>query len=423
MTHRSNRHFEIFYLLLAFGVLTIPFSIFFQLPIIILLVINFIAEWNWKEKYNNLTNNGLKTEFLIFSIFTAVYLLGVTYSSNLRYAFSDLECKLFLFLMPFVIFTQKKENFTKDRVEKLFFLFILSVILLIITNFTISTCNFVKRHDIHQFLYSRLSHFTHPSYSALYATTAFLLILHFLFINPVKEKKWKILLWLGLPLTVIYIFALQSKAGLLVFLLTALADVLYIINRKQRRIAVTLCFLISCMAIIIVMAKFTPVLERMGQAVRVATEGGVNEASQESTGIRVIAWREACAVGLRQPVFGVGTGDVKDTLVAQYEAQGFTYMAQKGINAHNQYLQTFIALGFIGLLSLIAALIFPMANSIRQRNFTAAIWWFAIICNLLVECMFEIRAGSDFIATFGCLLCYYVNVFDRQERAPVQIQQ
>lgn len=42
-------HFKITYWLLIAAMITTPFTIFFMLPIAILLFLNFIAEWNWKK--------------------------------------------------------------------------------------------------------------------------------------------------------------------------------------------------------------------------------------------------------------------------------------------------------------------------------------------------------------------------------------
>jgi len=419
---KAKIHSYIFYYTLAFGILTIPFSILFQLPVILILLINFMVESNWKEKFLNIRKNSLLPFFILFSGFYLLYVIGTFYSSNLRYAFSDLECKLFLFLMPFFIFTQKKEDFTKEKINNLFFLFIIAVLAMIICNFSISAFNFAKNGNKDSFFYTQLSHFSHPSYSALYANTAFLFALHFLFINPVKEKILKILFAATILLTAAYIFFVQSKAGVIIFTICALASAIHIINLRKRRLIVTSCFITLCSLLLVLISKYTPVMTRMQDALQaIKTETSVSNPYNGTT-VRLTLWKTAWQTGCEHIISGVGTGDVKDTLIGQYKERGYKYITEKQFNAHNQYLQTFVALGIIGLMTLIAALTYPLLQSLRLKHYIAAIWWFSIICNPLVECMFEVRAGCDFIATFGCLLCYYVSAFDRPAPRLLQTQ-
>lgn len=418
----EKTHYDIFYLLLAFGILTIPFSIFFQLPVVLLLLVNFLIEWNLKGKYQNLRNNSLITPFILITGFYLLYVIGVTYSSNLRYAFSDLECKLFFFLMPFFIFTQNRKYFTRKKIENLFLLFVVAVIFMIIANIAISTYLFMGDRDANHFFYSQVSHFSHPSYSALYANTAFLLILYFLFINPIWGKMFRYLFFAALPVIAAYIFLLQSKAGVIVFLVCALVETLYIINRKKRRIMATSCFVLAGALTLVLISKYTPLMTRMQQAAKAIQTNVPNDNPQEGTIARIVMWKTAWQAGCENPILGVGTGDVKETLLEDYREQGFVFIANKQYNAHNQYLQTFVALGFIGLLFLAVALIYLLWHNVRSHNYTIAVWWLSVILNLLVECMFEVRAGTDFIATFGCLFCYYVNAFDIQEQPRCQTQ-
>ncbi|MBQ7490048.1 MAG: O-antigen ligase family protein [Bacteroidales bacterium] len=420
---KAKIHSDIFYYTLAFGILTIPFSIFFQLPVILILLLNFITELHFKEKYQSLKSNSLLPFFILFSGFYLLYVIGTIYSSNLRYAFSDLECKLFLFLMPFFIFTQKKEDFTKEKTNKLFFLFIIAVLAMIICNFSISFFNFVKNGDEKSFFYTQMSHFTHPSYSALYANTAFLMALHFLFINPIKEKSLRIIFATTLPIIATYIFLVQSKAGVIVFLLTATAEAVCIIWKTRHKFIIIISLAIICCMGVMLISRHTHVFDRLGQSLAVLQNGTLGTNPQGSTDARIAVWKSALQAGGEHIIFGVGTGDVKETLIEHYRASGYTYIANKQFNAHNQYLQTFVALGMIGLLMLAAALLYPFAQALRMKHYTTAIWWFSIICNLLVECMFEVRAGCDFIATIGCLLCYYINAFDKPTPPPLQTQQ
>ena len=103
-------------------------------------------------------------------------------------------------------------------------------------------------------------------------------------------------------------------------------------------------------------------------------------------------------------IFGVGTGDVKDALMESYkEHQDVKILSQK-LNAHNQYLQTFISLGIFGLILLLYMLFFPAIRAFRQKDFLFMIFLAIFAVNIMVESMLENQAGVIFYALFNALL-------------------
>ena len=67
-----------------------------------LLLVNWVVEWNWKEKFANFRTNRLLQAFLVL---LAVHLLWLFGTSNMGYAFFDLQKKLPLFIIPLVVLT------------------------------------------------------------------------------------------------------------------------------------------------------------------------------------------------------------------------------------------------------------------------------------------------------------------------------
>ncbi len=78
-------------------------------------------------------------------------------------------------------------------------------------------------------------------------------------------------------------------------------------------------------------------------------------AEVQSTGMRIQAWESALDLVKSNPIFGTGTGDVKDELVKMYNSKGFVEIFNLRLNAHNQFLQSFAALGIFGFLLLLLA--------------------------------------------------------------------
>ena len=70
----------------------------------VLLAINWIVEWNWKEKFADFKNNRLLHLCLLFFL---LHCVGLLYSDNLAYGLDDIRKKLPLLVVPLVILTSK----------------------------------------------------------------------------------------------------------------------------------------------------------------------------------------------------------------------------------------------------------------------------------------------------------------------------
>lgn len=407
--NKAEVHFTIFYALLVIAVATIPFSIFLQLPVILLLFINFIAEWNWKEKIENGKQNGTTRFFILFIGFYILYFLGTFYSKNLHYALSDLECKLFFLLTPLILFTTDKKKFNQQKINTLFNIFILSCTLLALLNFSLAGYRYASSHNLKELFYNKLSPFTHPSYAALYVTTAFLLILDKLFIHKESDKRILLLCKVAIFILLPYLFMLQSKAGMLMFVFTVVPYVLYILNLKKTSIGKSILFISLCGIFLFGLYRFTPIFGRMNEAVTAmqnTEKKDIKEmAKKEGTVKRTLIWECAWETGCEHLPFGTGTGDVKQNILQKYQEKNYPFLVEKQYNAHCQYLQTFVALGIIGLLYLLFFLGFPAVVAFRQKDYLYCLFLLAVGGNLLVECMFEVRAGCDFIALCNVLFC------------------
>jgi O-antigen ligase len=105
-------------------------------------------------------------------------------------------------------------------------------------------------------------------------------------------------------------------------------------------------------------------------------------------------------------LFGVGTGDANDILLQSYKSKDYAGILENRLNAHNQYLQTYIAVGIPGFLVLILMLFIPLIQSFRTGNILFLLLLVLVSFNLLFESMFERQAGVVFYAFFnGLFFC------------------
>jgi O-antigen ligase len=128
--------------------------------------------------------------------------------------------------------------------------------------------------------------------------------------------------------------------------------------------------------------------------------------TMESNSERLVVWKAAIEVIKENPVFGVGTGDVKDALLSEYQKENRVMVYNMRLNAHNQYLQTYIALGIFGALLLVIYLVVPAWFALRKIHFIYFSFLAVFAFNILVESMLEVQAGVIYYAFFNSLLFF-----------------
>ncbi len=104
---RNQIHRKIYILLLCLLVIFMTTSVFMTNLVWVLLLANWVLEWNWREKFSDFRQNHLLHAFLVL---LAVHLLWLLGTDNLSYALYDMQKKLPLFLLPLVILTTPRPN-------------------------------------------------------------------------------------------------------------------------------------------------------------------------------------------------------------------------------------------------------------------------------------------------------------------------
>ena len=82
----------------------------------------------------------------------------------------------------------------------------------------------------------------------------------------------------------------------------------------------------------------------------------------------------------------------------------YTNLIGHNYNAHNQYLQTLLSTGIIGIIILLIFSFSPFYFGIKHKDILYISFVIVLILNIFVESMFEARAGVNFIAIMNMLL-------------------
>jgi len=246
----------------------------------------------------------------------------------------------------------------------------------------------------------------HPSYIAMFFGFAIIILIHKLIMdNNINSFKRTVIITL-IILFQGMIVLLSSKASIIgLMLVYLLALILVFLSKTQKKtnpaILITL-LLVS----FFVMNRLSPqTYTRFIEAGKVLeNQGNITKQADNSSEIRIQIWKSALEIISQNPVFGVGTGDVKDALQKKYAEKNITAAYTDHLNSHNQYLQTALAIGITGFIALVGSLILPVIYTFRKRNFLYTIFILLFSFNLLFESMLERQAGVVFYAFFNVLL-------------------
>jgi O-antigen ligase len=358
--------------------------------LIILLLISWILEGDFKTKMSN-----LKDKFFIVSC--ALYLLhlfGMLYTDNILNGSFDLEQKLSLVFFPILIFS---ENIIDEQfISKVFKNFILGCLVGCIICISNAALHYCYSHVTDSFFYVQFSCIMHPSYFALYIAFASCLLL---FDNSILGKTFY-----KIPITIFFlvcIILLSSKSG--IFSITIVFTVKFFhslfIKKKYLKSFITLiCFLLVVASLVLYFPKST---ERMYSMVSSLKS---NKKSLNTTTERILIWKHSLSIIAAHPIIGFGTGDANDALAETYSASNETEMKERKFNAHNQFLQTSISLGILGLLALIIPYLVIIYFSVISKNINTVMFVGLVLVNMLFEAMLETQAGVIFISFFLYLL-------------------
>ncbi|MBP5400413.1 MAG: O-antigen ligase family protein [Bacteroidales bacterium] len=417
---RDNFYPQISYSLLLMAAVTVPWSRFLMLPIAILLLVLFVADNRYRIHFQTIRESKLLFPFFATLSLFLLSLIGAAYSDNVAKAISDWECKLCFLAAP-VCLLPLCGKIPLKQMRMLLVAFVLSVTATAIGNFVISAVSFVRTGETTQFFYMHATHFfgekaTHPSYLSMYCATAWILSVILLINRKLSlPKTIRILLVSALVILPAEIILLQSKAGILLFVLVFPCVLVYAVRKKALPLWAGIAAAVGCI-----------VLGGVGASGKIGTMNRLTDMQQQlrademenpynGTLQRVVVWQTSCEVAGDNLPFGTGTGDVTDELCRRYEAKGYTYILDKRLNCHNQYLQHLVGLGIPGLLALLLFIGYPIVEGIRKKDFLLAMWGLIMAGNLLVESMLETRAGSNFIPLNTLLLILYQRIRPSEE--------
>ncbi|NQV02915.1 MAG: O-antigen ligase family protein, partial [Bacteroidia bacterium] len=374
------------------------------------LVINWAVELRLWAKLKRILHEKHNQHLLLFTGLYFIYLIGLLYTSNMEYARFDIEVKLSLLVFPLLFATIDGRVFSFLRINYIFLTYIAGCLTASIVCLINALIRYGDTGDADVFFYTQLSILHHSGYLAMFVNFAVVLVV-FLTDDHLRLFKWWHLVFITLLLVFfnLVVVLLSSKMGILSLIVIYLLMTFIFFFSKPFRIK-AIFPLVMLGTVILFLLLFPQTMERVERTTNVVENiNSLQADAEESTGERILVWQSAWHIIQEHPFLGVGTGDVKDALLEEYSLNGIKYAYSRRLDAHNQYLQTYLSVGLIGFIVLVTMLAWPGVLAFRRKNYIYFFFLLLFSMNILTESMFENQAGVVFYAFFNALLFLYMN--------------
>lgn len=408
---------SIFFSCLVASIVTLPFSIRLNSIAIIILVIAWLFKNSLAEKIK-LLNNPL---FFLFSSLYVIYVLGMFWTNNIQHGFFELEKKFALFLFPLIFFSIPPLKDSERN--KIVFYFVASCVLLslvclfyaIYRAYNASSffeINPESGYVTHYFFYFGLSEaFIHPVYFSAYIVfSLFILFNYYSSSKEVLGTKKRLLTAFLVLFLIVFLCLLSSRIMIIYLAMCCFFYFLYSLLKGQSnkgRMVLGFFLLLSMLLAVIyvpaIRSRFSEVVNSSYHFENNPERNKHLSGKLDGVEMKLAQWYFTIEAGKNNQLIGVGTGDDEDELQKKYFDNNFMEGYVPKYNSHNQYFQTWLALGFVGLSILLIVFIVPVFMAIKRNQILYLFLLFMIMFFCLTESILCRQHGVVFYAFFNSL--------------------
>ncbi len=131
-----------------------------------------------------------------------------------------------------------------------------------------------------------------------------------------------------------------------------------------------------------------------------------NDPGGHSVSQRIIYLKAAWNIISKNPVFGVGTGDVKREFDSYYQSSKILLNQRWWYRAHNQYITFFISFGAVGFIIVLISFFLPVFLEKRWGDYLFLCFAIIGFLSMLTEDTLETQTGVSFFMFFYSLLLF-----------------
>lgn len=230
------------------------------------------------------------------------------------------------------------------------------------------------------------------------------------------QKKGKLLLISGLLLSTLFMFLLASRTSLILYFLINTVVVYYYGLRKNKKVIPI--FIAALLSLLLSLFVFFPTtIKRFKSITNVEFNfkkqadyyhfgEKIDEEKWNGLNSRLALWLAAIETVKKQYLLGSGTGDKQDVLMETYQKLNFKLGLERNFGTHNQYLESLVMFGLIGLVLLLIALWVALRAYLQSQNIISALIIFCFIICFLTE---DFLSRNQGVVLFSFFYAYFAS--------------
>jgi O-antigen ligase len=204
---------------------------------------------------------------------------------------------------------------------------------------------------------------------------------------------------------VVTLHILAYRTGLLVFYVALLAAVVRLLVRRNLVLGLGLLGLLiigpwaAYRGLESVRTRVDSSFWDVGQL------SGGNDINETSLSRRLVAIETARQVIVQHWLVGVAPADARAAMMYQYDWQGFGLRPENRIEVHNQFLQSLVGGGVVGLALLLAVMFWPLTRPWARRQPAIGMFILMQATSMLVDAPLDLQLGLNlFVFGYGYLV-------------------
>lgn len=428
---KSIRRAQVSFFFSVLLAISIPFSLHL-LPIILALwtLASLVNKDFYRQIRESFSDRKVLLGLLLMELFYLLHIVGMVYTENKSVGWFDVQVKLSLALVPFLVIGIRHE--LEKNLKYILSAFVLGLTLASLACYILATVHSISFMDgklifdprpfpgstDSYFSYQLFSHFVLPTYFATFLNLGIAILIYFMY----QKIKFSYFSVPGMVLLILFfsvtVFLLSSRAGLVTWFLLFTTFLLFTRFRKKIfnqwfTIMYPLILIVALFTFTVINGhRFQPIVHEIHDAEHVEQQTVLG-----SVGLRIVLWKAALRSSSDHRIFGVGTGDIRDILYRTTGVPGLEQAEEKNLNVHNQFLETYLGLGIPGLLVLLFLMFYPVTGNGEHLSLLLVLFLVIVAFNFVFECMLDRLSGVVFFAFF-----YSLFVLVREQNSLLQTE-
>ena len=368
------------------------------------MMLHWLLQFDYMQRLKMFFKNKVASAMVAFYF---LFLIGMAWTENIEEGKQQLVLLTSIWMLPLIF--SSSNLFPKSK-EKILQAFIAGCFGSAIICLGYASFIFITQHK-NIFFYSGLTDVLHlhPSYAGVYVLFACMLLMRKWIKKKMMplEKNGTIALLLFF---FVYLILLSARAQLIIFILMVPA-LLYFKNKTSAQTKPSNTIKIFLTSGLLIALFISAVFIFPGTRTRVVSmvtdwNSAYSETDPKSIPERKVIWECATEIIGNNPVFGVGTGDVQQSLQQTFLQHNWKLLASRNFNSHNQFLQLGIMLGVPAVLLFVWLLWFLWNEGKKRKQILLQGFIFIFVISMLTEAMLESEAGVVFFSfIIGLLAC------------------